>query len=48
MTENNERYEKIDEDSYFDNESEEVAFVLDEKANEDILRILAERENKID
>ena len=48
MTENNERYEEIDEDSFFDNESEEVVFTLDEKANEDILRILAERENKID
>ena len=48
MAEEKEQYEKIDENSYFDNESEEVAFVLDEKANEDIARILAERGDDLD
>ena len=40
----NERYEEIDKDSYLDDETEEVVFLLDDKANEDIARILAERE----
>jgi hypothetical protein len=43
---NPERYEKIDEESYFDNLTNEIVFLVSDEANEDIQAILAELDRK--
>ena len=43
---NPERYEKIDEESYFDNLTNEIVFPVSDEANQDIQAILAELDRR--